>query len=232
MKTRTLTRWHSKIGILVCVWILLLATTGLLLQHSHRIGLDQPSLTAPLWYRIAGVPEPKVTAIESLPLYQVEQALITPMGKVAELQGGLVAAIATPEVMLAADGQALYLLTREGELVERLPHGAGIQSLGLDDQGRPLLLDQQGQAWALDWWMEQAPQRSDAQLVSKGLLPQGAELPAELAGKGVGISVERLLLSLHTGRIFGPVGEWLMSLVALMAIAIACTGFVIWGRRR
>lgn len=44
------------------------------------------------------------------------------------------------------------------------------------------------------------------------------------------LSWERWLQDLHSGRFFGPVGSWLMSLAALAFIVLALTGFIVWLR--
>ena len=42
------------------------------------------------------------------------------------------------------------------------------------------------------------------------------------------ISWERWLQDLHSGRFFGPVGIWVMSLAALIFIVLAFTGLLVW----
>ncbi|SDJ01873.1 PepSY-associated TM region [Ferrimonas sediminum] len=231
MKIRTLTRWHSKIGILVCAWILLLATTGLMLQHSHRLGLDKPVLTESLWYAVADLPVPTVQGVVEHQLYQVDNLLVTAQGKIGVLDGDLSGVLAGAESLLASDQSQLWLLTLEGELVDTIPL-SGRRLAGVSAEGLPLLSDHSGALWQLDWWLEQPPEVSELTVMTPAATASEARLPEGLDVEGIGVSVERLLLSLHSGRIFGAVGEWLMTIVALMAIAIACTGFVIWGRRR
>lgn len=231
MKTRTLTRWHSRIGIFVCAWILLLATTGLALQHSHRIGLDSPVLTSKIWYQILGVPVPTIQSIDGVELWTVDRHLVSAQGVVGELSQQVANVLVGEEQVLLADGASLWLLLHSGELVDSIPLATDMVLAGVSRQGLPLLKDANGQLWQQDWWLEQ-PMQPVTTEVMPALVPfQAQEYQPKLA-EGAGISVEQLLLELHSGRVFGVVGEWLMTAVALMAIAIACTGFVIWGRRK
>ncbi len=46
------------------------------------------------------------------------------------------------------------------------------------------------------------------------------------------ITWERWLQDLHSGRFFGPVGEWIVTLGSLLIIVLACTGFIMWYRQR
>lgn len=231
MKTRTLARWHSKIGILVCAWILLLACTGLVLQHGHRLGLDKPMLTGAIWYSLADLPQPRVTGAEGLDLYQVDNRLLSRHGNLAMLNGEVQGLVVGEESMLVSDLGQLWLLTSEGELVDSTPL-EGFVLAGTSAAGLPLLKGREGRLWQLDWWLEAEPKLADANLAQGPLRFVESSLPGEIEDGHSGVSVERLILALHSGRIFGPLGEWLMSAVALMAIGIACTGFVIWVRRR
>lgn len=43
-----LNRWHRRIGITVAVWLLLLAISGLLINHAHDWGLDQSNIPGTL----------------------------------------------------------------------------------------------------------------------------------------------------------------------------------------
>ncbi|WP_417347369.1 PepSY-associated TM helix domain-containing protein [Ferrimonas sp.] len=231
MKTRTLTRWHSRIGILVCAWILLLACTGLILQHGHRLGLDKPLLTGAFWYSLADLPQPTVSGAEEQGLYQVDNRLLSRQGHLAMLDGEVQGVVVGEESMLVSDQGQLWLLTPEGELVDSVPL-EGLALAGTSAAGLPLLKGREGRLWQLDWWLEAKPELAEATLVQGPVKFTQASLPGEIEDSHSGVSVERLILALHSGRIFGPLGEWLMSAVALMAIGIACTGFVIWGRRR
>ncbi|BDY03686.1 PepSY-associated TM helix domain-containing protein [Ferrimonas sp. YFM] len=231
MKTRTLTRWHSKIGILVCAWILLLACTGLVLQHGHRLGLDKPLLTGAFWYSLADLPQPSVSGAKAQGLYQVDNRLLSRHGHLAMLDGKVQGLVVGEESLLVSDLGQLWLLTSEGELVDSVPL-EGFVLAGTSAAGLPLLKGEEGRYWQLDWWLESEPEPTDARLAQKPVPFVETSLPGEIEDSHSGVSVERLILALHSGRIFGPLGEWLMSAVALMAIGIACTGFVIWGRRR
>jgi hypothetical protein len=46
------------------------------------------------------------------------------------------------------------------------------------------------------------------------------------------ISPERVLLDIHTGRILGRIGPWIVDLSAVVLLVLAITGFWIWATRR
>ncbi|MBE9548779.1 MAG: PepSY domain-containing protein [Proteobacteria bacterium] len=43
-RKQLLARWHRRIGISVAAWLILLAISGLLINHAHDWGLDQSSI--------------------------------------------------------------------------------------------------------------------------------------------------------------------------------------------
>jgi len=46
------------------------------------------------------------------------------------------------------------------------------------------------------------------------------------------IPVERLLLDLHSGRLFGIWGVYFMDLIAILILILAATGLFMWLQRR
>jgi len=62
---------------------------------------------------------------------------------------------------------------------------------------------------------------------------EGARLEHYQAlARGRVLTRERLLQDLHSGRAFGPLGEWLVTLGSLAMVALALSGFLIWWRTR
>ena len=50
--------------------------------------------------------------------------------------------------------------------------------------------------------------------------------------RGRGLSWERLLADLHSGRILGAAGTYFMDFIALSLIVLSMTGLFQWRRRR
>jgi len=58
-------------------------------------------------------------------------------------------------------------------------------------------------------------------------------LPDELSpARNQTISWQRVVLDMHSGRWFGPLGPWIVDLAALVLLFLACSGFWIWYSRR
>jgi len=53
--------------------------------------------------------------------------------------------------------------------------------------------------------------------------------------RGAGQPLERLILDIHTGRFFGPIGPWVMAISSVLLITLSISGLIMWtgvGRRR
>jgi len=46
--------------------------------------------------------------------------------------------------------------------------------------------------------------------------------------RGQGVTLDRIILDIHTGRFFGPVGPWLMVIASLFLIILSITGLFMW----
>ena len=50
--------------------------------------------------------------------------------------------------------------------------------------------------------------------------------------RGRGLTLERVLLDLHSGRIFGEYGTYIMDAAAVALLWLSCSGLWVWWRRR
>jgi hypothetical protein len=48
--------------------------------------------------------------------------------------------------------------------------------------------------------------------------------------RGRVLTLERLMLDLHSGRLFGLGGTWLMDIVAALLVILAASGMWLWSR--
>jgi uncharacterized iron-regulated membrane protein len=58
---------------------------------------------------------------------------------------------------------------------------------------------------------------------------QKAEVLRRYSGRGLPLS--RVLLDLHTGRVFGKIGVWLMALASIFLLALSLSGLVMWFKK-
>ncbi len=241
-KVRSLHIWHRYIGLTAAALVVILATTGLLLNHTREFSWDRKYVTSPWlldWYGIKAPKPGSGFALGPQTLFLYGQHLylddLRLEGEYRQLQG----ALSNPDMILVAADQYLLLLTRTGELIDRLEAGAGlpgtVQRMGRDDRGQPLVMinDQVYQPDS-DWlrwrvWAGQDTEIRWARTVASDAAQQ-QRMAAEFRNHI--LPMERVLLDLHSGRIFGRYGIWLMDFAALLLLLLAGSGIWMWYRRR
>ena len=151
----------------------------------------------------------------------------------------VIGAVAFESLVVVAASNEWLLLDSSGQLIERQPWTeqveGNIDAIGTLPDGR-VVLKTGDRHW-----------QADAELISFQPLDGSAELatwskseaaPAQLiesinqAYRGEGPSLERLILDLHSGRFFGPIGVLIYDLLAIALGFLAISGIVLWSRSR
>ncbi len=97
--------WHYTVGLFASLFLAILAITGILINHSRSLGLDEVDMSFPSllsWYGM------EMSAAE---LAQIDQPLITLERIIIDLHSGTIAGVSGPIVM---DIAALSLLALIG----------------------------------------------------------------------------------------------------------------------
>lgn len=233
-------RWHRRIGLSVVVMVIFLAITGLLLNHSPSLGLSKQSLKHQWlmdWYgfendNLKPVERHGFNINEKWLSHSGHTELFLNSEPVANCQPPLLGAAHFQSLLLALCQDALVILTPEGELVEKLDQLSGLptEATALQVADQKILINTGNQTVSLNidtlvllpvdhyqkgWSM---PSPLPAQLVAQ--LDTRAERP--------GISLETLILDLHSGRFFGSAGVLFVDLIGLLVCLLALTGLWAW----
>lgn len=201
-----LLRWHRRIGLTAALFITFILVTGFLLNHARLFGLDQIRLEMPWLLSFYNMEVPKDYLVGA-----------------AEVNGIAIAAL--------RDGVALF--TPNGELIERIPAASlppgPITRLALQDE--IVILYTEGGPFMCD-----ADFTACTETALAGQPAETASLVIEDAVArlyhGGGLSLEKILLDIHTGRIFGVAGALFTDLVALALLMLVVSGVYNGMRRR
>ncbi len=239
MRMRQLFVLHRSLGVLVAILVLLLASTGVLLNHTEELTLADRHVRHPAllhWYGIASPETPFA--------YQVESGWIAPLNgaiyfnglKIADHADALIGAVQSGDIVVAALPDRVLLLTTAGELVDNVLAGMGfagkLTAVGLDD-GRVVLRSDQGIYAADGQFMTWLPvTTSTAAWAGPAPLPEAQFAQLMQSQAAVSVSLERVLLDLHSGRFFGYWGVILMDIAGLALVLLAATGVFLWVRIR
>lgn len=229
---------HRYIGLLVAVFILLLAVTGLMLNHTEALRLDARKIHSPVvlaWYGVrADAPETGFQLAGnwisggSGALFFNDRLLDI---AIADVTG----AVSTGELLVVSGREKLILLTPDGDLVDIMDAQSGlptgeIKRLGRTGDSRIVLETEAGKYMTgpelLNWRQsaEAKPQWAQPQA-----LPDSLRTGILQSWRGDGISLERLVLDLHSGRLFGgDAGVMLMDFAAVIMILLVLSGVWLW----
>jgi hypothetical protein len=149
-----------------------------------------------------------------------------------------VGAVSSNNMLIAAGSEELLLLDHDGKLIERLPWvqpGTGpIESIGLIADS--VVVKSIGQLWLADAdllsWQQSEDTNTDPIWAFSEPAPDALRDAITRQYRGDGLSLERVLLDLHSGRIFGPIGILVYDLLALAVGFLAISGLIFWLRGR
>lgn len=237
-------RWHRRLGLLAALFALMLATTGIVLNHSSELGLDRQLVGSPLLRGVYGDNSAYLPAykVGGNWLFRAANGRVYLDGlEVAPCRGQLVGALRADGLLYAACAEELLLLTQSGELVESVTASTGlpvaVTGAGLVEiePGETRVAVQSGNSW----WLadleqmdfgETAAGGSFIRQLAPGRLP--ATIRNSIPAQEDWLNWERLLLDLHSGRLFGLAGVLAVDAAGLLLGSLALSGVAMWWLHR
>lgn len=228
--------WHRRIGLISCAFLLWIAVTGLLLNHTETFGLQGPTRLGHLaqWIGIDVRCEPESWPVSAGVLVFCENGLYLDEQRIADLASARAVVEAVPWIVALSDTQ-LWVFDTQGRLADMLalPTQKPARSLHGTESG--VVLRAGAQAWQLDAEsLELLPTEEE---VSSLPVPLPVVLNEQsLAGfatraSGEALSWTKLLQELHSGRVLAHAGPLLLDLAGISLILLAVLGIVIDVRR-
>lgn len=232
---RSLYIWHRYLGLLAALFILVLATTGILLNHTHDLGLDQRHIQAAWLLDAYGIraPQPRSYAAGTHWISAVGQRVYFDEQEIAhdtQLHGALF----NGQLIAVVLDSAIVLFTPDGVHVENIPTPAPVVDAARTNNDELLIQTSTG------WWQTDgrfltwsAPDKDNIRFaLAPTVAPEHLQAALQQYYRGAALSWERVLLDLHSGRLFGKLGRYLMDAAGVLLILLALSGFVVWWQRR
>jgi hypothetical protein len=226
---RLLRRWHARIGFAAMLFFLILAVTGLVLNHGNGLGLDGRFIHAGWMARWYGIRfEPPRQAFRS-----GHHVLVAANGR--WLLDGKISGEKLPQpvglteladTFVVASDTVLYVYRQDGELIEKLGRSAlpGVPVRAIGSSARRIALRTASgiftSADALSW--RPTAQRSVLWSAPTGL--SAAERQSYGETLVPGISLQQLLRDLHSGRFAGSYGPLFVDLLAVALAVLSLSG--------
>jgi hypothetical protein len=232
-----LRRWHARIGLAAVVLLLFLAVTGVVLNHATDLGLDARYVHAAWlarWYGIAAESPRRAFRSGGHHLIAANGRWVLD-GRVSdEKLPQPVGLVELPDMIVVASSASLYLYGKDGVLIDRLERNAlpavPVQAIGAG--ARQLVLRTASGTFetsdALSW--QPAPREAIAWSSPVDLSIAERERYAEMLEPG--ISVQQLLLDLHSGRFAGRYGPLAVDLLAVLLGVLSLSGAWLFLKRK
>ncbi len=243
-KQRLLRTLHRRTGVVIAVLVIWLAISGVMLNHSAGLRLNDRHIGADLAEAIYGLQPESVESgflVAEQWLATAENQLFVGSQPVASGYQNLLAAVALPPMFIVAvDSKSVTLLLSSGELVERL-YGADlpVQQIATASSSDEFLLlwSESGRCFRstnseLVAWQPCSEAQRQTAPVTQATLPAEQRQAIEKQLGGAKISWQQLLLDLHSGKAVGWLGRLLADSSAILLILLAVTGLVMASRRR
>lgn len=234
-------RLHRSLGAGAAIFVIFMVLSGLTINHSNGLGLDQRHVSQSLlldWYGLGKPENIHSFAVGDDWLSFAGSQLYLNGKPMATISGG-VGAVSSGDILIAAGRDELLLLDHDGNLIERIPWetiaAAPIESIGLYKNTVPSVRSA-GLIWLADTqllnWRQAGDAGPDPLWAVSMPAPDGLQETVTASYRGEGPSLERLLLDLHSGRIFGTIGVLVYDLLALVLGFLSISGLVLWFRGR
>jgi len=235
--------WHRRIGLFALVLVIILAITGIMLNHTEEFELDETYVNSSWllnWYGIEPGDEPVSYRVKNAASSHIisawNQQLFFDDVAITHLEQDMHGAVGAEQFIVIALDNEIILLSYEGELIERISTSisfSNIQRLGMKYK-RPVIetsepLYYMADEHILDWdvIIDEGIEWTEEYSLSDNEYEQ-----LLIAYRGNGLKLERVILDLHSGRIFGSYGVYLMDAAAIALLWLSLSGLWVWSSRR
>ena len=239
-KIKTLFSWHRYMGLTVALFVIVVASTGILLNHTEDFELDESYIQNDWLLKLYNIKSPdEISAYNVMDSWvsQVHDQVYLNERRIEQLQTPLVGVVKVADYIVIATTESLIIMTMDGERVENVGSAHGlptpIDQLGVSQDEQLVVFTTQGRYRAdideLDWTDYSS---ASIKWSTKKSLPN--ELYSDIVQlyRGQDINVERVLLDIHSGRILPKLGIYIMDGAAILMMLLAISGVWVWYLKR
>lgn len=224
---------HRYVGLAICVFLVHLSITGIFLNHSIGLNLDQTFISWP-WvlkqYNLK-VPEPEqVFTIEANNFSRFGEEVFFNDKPILFIENDLMGAIKLGNQYIIATNSDLYLMNDQGFIVDEnnaLPFT--IKKLGTDNKNI-FIQEQRGINWQANTIESEWNKTEDFSGVwsLEGTLTKINEQKISKFFVGEGVSLEQIILDFHSGAVFQRAGKLFFDAVSILLIILSFSGIWLW----
>lgn len=237
---RHLREWHRKLGIMAAFFLIFLSLSGIALNHTDALSLAHSPIRSSVLLDHYGISPPNDVRFFGNNNLVVTNELVWLANQVLLESAAKIIAI-TPltfneqQLLAVVSTEQLLFYSESGELVDQLGEESGFP-LGATDVG---IIDGQliikSGAETLQYnseqysWQESHSSKKVKWVAANTASERDIE-GAKLNYRAQYLTVERIILDAHSGRILGTFGVLFMDVIAILLILLSVSGMYIWLR--
>lgn len=237
---RSLFIWHRYIGLSASLFVMVLSATGLALNHTESLQMESTHVQSELlldWYGIHAPDNLGSYLVDSVLYTEINERVFRDSEILDDISAPLVGIIGYQDLIIIATLEQLTLLTRDGELIETIGSAAGVpagmRAIGVSTDGAIAIEAAHGYYLTdenlLEWRETDSIEATWSTMSDTP--PEMVEV-LQVSYRGNGLPLERVVLDLHSGRLFGNTGVLLVDTAAILFMLLAISGVWLWGKRR
>lgn len=237
---RSLFIWHRYIGLSASLFVMVLSATGLALNHTESLQMESTHVQSELlldWYGIHAPDNLGSYLVDSVLYTEINERVFRDSEILDDISAPLVGIIGYQDLIIIATLEQLTLLTRDGELIETIGSAAGVpagmRAIGVSTDGAIAIEAAHGYYLTdenlLEWRETDSIEATWSTMSDTP--PEMVEV-LQASYRGNGLPLERVVLDLHSGRLFGNTGVLLVDTAAILFMLLAISGVWLWGKRR
>ena len=241
----TFIKLHRWSGLVSLILVIILSITGILLNHTHELQLKNHYIKNTLllnWYGIRLPEQQTFFKLGANNLVQVGHKVYLDNKLLASDALTLIGGIEMEDYLFIALENAALLLTLDGELIEKLTpdqdlpvpitsvyksHSQDNSAIVIQSHNKYFISDDD----YLTWTNIKPDNLKPVTIKRLKRLSETEKEPYYQLWLDNKLSLETVVLDLHSGRILGQFGVFIMDLAASFLLVLSISGFWIWFKR-
>jgi len=242
-------KWHRRMGFTAAIFLVNLAVTGILINHSDDLELHKKYITSNWIINGYGIKAPSnAHCINKFKLCQIGEKIYLEQKLLISNAPPLITLIEYQDLLYLANSESIYIYTKQFELVEVLNQQSGLPQpiikivlTNINQSEQALLVKSDRGYWLLDHdemlWQSFEPTQNRAinSIESKSLPFTELERESLASLQSIYLDTQlsylKFIQDLHSLRIFSLSGKILTDLFGLIILLLVASGFFAWKRR-
>jgi len=233
---------HRWSGISIALFVILLSITGIMLNHTEALSLTKKNINNTYilsWYGIKMPDRQLYYHVDNNWLVQIGRHIYFGQHLITKDSNKMMGTMSKNGVIIIALSNSLYLLSKEGELIEKITSEQNlpvpVDKIFTSSEGKLILKSNGFNYISEDEFLSWKKIKENIQAIDS--ISNNIPPPKHILNLyrnqylGKNLPIERFILDIHSGRIVFNNGIILMDLVAIILILLILSGAFVWYKR-